>query len=102
MAEYLIRIAENELNETLLAMGAVLVQGARAVGKSTLAKKLAKSDISLDASVSLIELAKISPDIILAGQTPRFIDEWQLAPSIWNARIIASNFPQHCNRSFDN
>lgn len=57
-----------------LAMGAVLVQ-VRAVGKSTLAKKLAKSDISLDASASLIELAKISPDVVLAGQTPRFIDE---------------------------
>ena len=85
MPDYLHRIAEKEINETLLAMGAVLVQGARAVGKSTLAKKLAKSDISLDASASLIELAKISPDVVLAGQTPRFIDEWQMAPSIWNA-----------------
>ncbi|MCO5259142.1 MAG: AAA family ATPase [Crocinitomicaceae bacterium] len=85
MADYLYRIAESEINETLLAMGAVLIQGARAVGKSTIAKHLAKSDISLDASVSLIELAKISPEIILDGQTPRFIDEWQLAPSIWNA-----------------
>ena len=74
MPDYLHRIAEKEINETLLAMGAVLVQGARAVGKSTLAKKLAKSDISLDASASLIELAKISPDVVLAGQTPLFID----------------------------
>ena len=80
MVDYLHRIAEKEINETLLAMGAVLVQGARAVGKSTIAKKLAKSDISLDSSLALIELAKISPDVILAGQTPRFIDEWQLAP----------------------
>ncbi len=85
MAEYLIRIAENEINEALSAMGAVLVQGARAVGKSTIAKKLAESSISLDASLALIELAKISPEVILEGPTPRFIDEWQLAPSIWNA-----------------
>ena len=85
MTDYLHRIAEKEINETLLAMGAVGIQGARAVGKSTIAKKLAKSDISLDSSVALIELAKISPNVILTGQTPRFIDEWQLAPSIWNA-----------------
>lgn len=71
MTDYLHRIAEKEINETLLAMGAVGIQGARAVGKSTIAKKLAKSDISLDSSVALIELAKISPNVILTGQTPR-------------------------------
>ena len=84
-SEYLYRIAENEITETLSAMGAVLIQGARAVGKSTIAKHLTKSGISLDTATSLIELAKLSPEIILGGPTPRFIDEWQLAPSIWNA-----------------
>jgi len=83
--EYLYRIAENEITETLAAMGAVLIQGARAVGKSTIAKHLTQSGISLDTSASLIELAKLSPEVILEGATPRFIDEWQLAPSIWNA-----------------
>lgn len=83
--KYLYRIAENEIKETLAAMGAVLIQGARAVGKSTIAMHLTKSGISLDTSASLIELAKLSPEIILEGATPRFIDEWQLAPSIWNA-----------------
>lgn len=85
MLNYLHRIAENEINDTLLAMGAVLIQGARAVGKSTIGRHLAESEISLDASVSLTELAKLSPEVILDGQTPRFIDEWQLAPTIWNA-----------------
>lgn len=42
MTDYLHRIAEKEINETLLAMGAVLIQGARAVGKSTIAKKVSK------------------------------------------------------------
>lgn len=83
--EYLYRIAENEITETLAAMGAVLIQGARAVGKSTIAKHLTKSGVSFDTSASLIELAKLSPEVILEGATPRFIDEWQLAPSIWNA-----------------
>jgi len=83
--DYLYRIAENEITETLSAMGAVLIQGARAVGKSTIAKHLTKSGISLDTSASLMELAKLSPEVILEGPTPRFVDEWQLAPSIWNA-----------------
>jgi predicted AAA+ superfamily ATPase len=85
MADYSHRIAESEIDETLSAMGAVLVQGARAVGKSTVAKHLSKSDVSLDVSVALTELAKVTPEVILVGETPRFIDEWQLAPSIWNA-----------------
>ncbi|MDR1653395.1 MAG: DUF4143 domain-containing protein [Prevotellaceae bacterium] len=85
MSDYLFRIAEEEIRETLSAMGAVLVQGARAVGKSTTAKYLAKSALSLDESVELLELAKVSPGVIIKGDTPRFIDEWQLAPSIWNA-----------------
>jgi len=67
------------------AMGAVLIQGPRAVGKSTTARRLSKSCISIDESVDLIEMAKNSPEIILKGETPRFIDEWQLSPPIWNA-----------------
>jgi len=85
MQDYLHRIAESEVEETLSAMGAVLVQGPRAVGKSTIAKHLSKSNISLDSSLSLMEIAMLNPEIILEGKTPRFIDEWQLVPSIWNA-----------------
>src|SRR5690554_3895550 len=85
MQDYLHRIAEKEVEETLSAMGAVLVQGARAVGKSTIAKHLSKSNISLDASLSLMEIAMLNPEIVLEGEIPRFIDEWQLVPSIWNA-----------------
>ncbi len=85
MKEYHNRLIEREISEILSAMGAVLIQGTRAVGKSTTARRFSKSAVSIDESVALIELAKNSPEIILKGDTPRFIDEWQLAPSLWNA-----------------
>jgi len=85
MKEYYKRLVERQINDTMDAMGAVLVQGPRAVGKSTTARRLSKSYISIDESVELIEIAKNSPEIILKGDTPRFIDEWQLSAPIWNA-----------------
>lgn len=85
MKEYRNRLIEMQIYKTLSAMGAVLIQGARAVGKSTTARRFSKSAVSIDESVALTELAKNSPEIILKGDTPRFIDEWQLAPSLWNA-----------------
>lgn len=85
MKVYHNRLIEREIVEVLSAMGAVLIQGTRAVGKSTTARRFSKSSVSIDESVALMELAKNSPEIILNGETPRFIDEWQLAPTLWNA-----------------
>ena len=85
MKKYYNRLIERQIEDTLSAMGAVLVQGPRAVGKSTTARMLSESYISIDESVALIEMAKNSPEIILKGATPRFIDEWQLSPPLWNA-----------------
>lgn len=78
MNTYHNRLIEREISETLSAMGAVLIQGTRAVGKSTTARRFSKSSVSMDESVELMELAKISPEIVLNGETPRFIDEWKL------------------------
>ena len=85
MKNYHNRLLERQIKDSLSAMGAVLVQGPRAVGKSTTAQRLSNSYISIDESVELIEMAKSSPEIILKGASPRFIDEWQLSPPIWNA-----------------
>jgi len=85
MKDYYNRLIDNQIKDSLSAMGAVLVQGPRAVGKSTTARRLSNSYISIDESVELIEMAKNSPEIILKGDTPRFIDEWQLSPPLWNA-----------------
>ena len=77
MNGYLNRLVEREIEDTLSAMGAVLVQGPRAVGKSTTARRLSKSHVSIDESVELAEIAKSSPEVVLKGDAPRFIDEWQ-------------------------
>lgn len=83
--EYRNRIADLILPDYLAAFGALIVEGARATGKTSTALRHAASSVRLDRSPELVELARLSPDLVLAGDTPRVIDEWQLAPSLWNS-----------------
>lgn len=88
MKEYLPRIADKLLEERLDAKGAVLIEGPKWCGKTTTAKQKAKSFISMDLSdmtKQYQQMAEISPSTLLEGKTPRLIDEWQIAPNIWNA-----------------
>ncbi|MDR0990818.1 MAG: AAA family ATPase, partial [Propionibacteriaceae bacterium] len=82
---YLPRIADDELSERLNRIGAVLIEGAKGCGKTETARQLAASEVRLDVNETIRETAKIAPLKVLAGPTPRLIDEWQLAPQIWNA-----------------
>ncbi|MDR2816178.1 MAG: DUF4143 domain-containing protein [Proteiniphilum sp.] len=63
----------------------MLLKGARYCGKTTTAEFHAASVVRLDASEQIREQAALMPQIVLQGETPRLIDEWQLVPSIWNA-----------------
>jgi len=81
---YRARAADAALVELLAAMGGVLIEGPRGCGKTTTALQQAGSSVRLDASPSLLELVDLDPKALLEGPTPRLIDEWQLAPSIWN------------------
>ena len=65
-------------------MGGVLLEGPRACGKTSTALQKAASSVRLDRSPELITLAELNPAALLNGPTPRLIDEWQLAPSLWN------------------
>ena len=85
MDKYIARIADNTIKKYLETFGAVIIEGARASGKTTTSKNAAKSFISLDKSPALVALAEADPSAVFSGETPRLIDEWQLAPSIWNA-----------------
>ena len=85
MKAYKKRIADAALSEALKVFGALVIEGARAVGKSTTAAHVAASGVSLDSSPELAALAQTSPATVLAGKVPRLIDEWQLAPAVWNA-----------------
>lgn len=86
--EYKPRIADKILSNKLKGMGAVLIEGPKWCGKTTTAEQQSKSVIYMDdprQRESNIEAANIDPDLILDGDVPRLIDEWQIAPKLWDA-----------------
>ena len=85
MKKYKKRFADVASKNAIETFGAVVIEGAKAVGKSTSAIHIAASSVSLDSSPELAALAQTSPGVVLAGQVPRLVDEWQLAPNLWNA-----------------
>ncbi len=88
MKQYRPRIADRMLSRRLMGIGAVLIQGPKWCGKTTTAEQQAKSVVYMDDPEYMeqnVELASLSPKKLLAGATPRLIDEWQLAPQLWDA-----------------
>jgi predicted AAA+ superfamily ATPase len=81
---YVSRIADSELQKRLSTAGAVLVEGAKACGKTETARRVANSEVLLDIDKAARNAAELNPGLILQGDTPRLIDEWQLEPEIWN------------------
>ena len=86
--DYITRITDKELKEKLSVTGAVLIRGPKWCGKTTSAKQLARSVLEMqnaDLQENYLELANLKPSLLLEGDKPRLIDEWQLAPRLWNA-----------------
>jgi uncharacterized protein len=81
---YLPRIVDSELAAKLAANGAVVVEGPKACGKTETARQRAVSEVLLDIDTGALEAAAIEPGLVLDGGRPRLIDEWQLAPNLWN------------------
>lgn len=81
---YIERIIDQELTEKLKAMGAVVIEGPKACGKTVTAQHLAASEVRLDVDLDVRQAAALEPALVLDGPTPRLIDEWQLEPEIWN------------------
>lgn len=82
------RIADKLLGEKLDAMGAVLIEGPKACGKTTTAEQQAKSILYMDDPDTMtqnLQLAETNIRRLLQGDTPRLIDEWQIAPQLWDA-----------------
>ena len=77
------RVIDAGLRRALSAAGAVVIEGARASGKTMTALQAAGSYAFVDdpATQRLIEIA---PRVVLEGDAPRLLDEWQVAPELWN------------------
>jgi predicted AAA+ superfamily ATPase len=78
------RIIDTQVEEALGVMGAVVIEGPRACGKTSTALQFSRSSVRFDTDENARELAKQSPGSLLEGPTPRLFDEWQLAPNMWN------------------
>ena len=88
MEKYLKRVSDIILKDKLESKGAVLIEGPKWCGKTTTASMMAKSILYIqdpDKKRQNIEMSEIMPSRLLEGETPRLIDEWQLAPKLWDA-----------------
>lgn len=81
---YLPRIVDAELRRRLSANGAVLIEGPKACGKTQTARQQAGSEVLLDIDPQARQAGEVDPSLLLDGATPRLIDEWQIAPAIWD------------------
>lgn len=94
MKKYKKRIVDEILMKKLKGKGAVLIEGARWCGKTTTAEQVSKSILYMakpEDKNQNIMLADINPILLLNGDVPRLIDEWQLAPKLWDAIIHLRN-----------
>ena len=85
---YLQRMVDGLLTELLESSGAVLIEGPKWCGKTTTATQQAASILRLqnpDTREAYIATAKTKPSLLLKGETPRLIDEWQIIPQLWDA-----------------
>jgi len=87
-SKYLKRISDKTLKLELEASGAVLIEGPKWCGKTRTAEEIAASVLYMqdpEFATSNIKAAEIKPSLLLDGAKPRLIDEWQVAPSLWDA-----------------
>ena len=88
MGNYKHRVIDEAITRRLRSKGAILVEGAKWCGKTTTCEQHAASILYMsdpDRVKQNLQLADISPRLLLQGETPRLIDEWQMAPKLWDA-----------------
>jgi len=81
---YIKRLVEDELLAKMAASGAVLIKGPKSCGKTETATQYAKSVLRMDRDPQVPVIMATNPQLLLEGETPRLIDEWQEQPEIWN------------------
>ena len=88
MSAYKPRIADAMLAARLRRKGAILIEGPKWCGKTTTAEQQAGSVLYMADPIRMqqnLQAAKLNVQQILTGETPRLIDEWQIAPSLWDS-----------------
>lgn len=81
---YLPRVVDAEIATALGAVGAVLLEGPKACGKTETARRAAASELRVDTDPSVDAAMAVDPSLLLEGPTPRLLDEWQVQPALWN------------------
>lgn len=79
------RLIDREVETALSALGAVVVEGPKACGKTETSRQQAASEVLLDVDVEAKRVAELDPRLVLDGARPRLLDEWQVVPGVWNA-----------------
>ena len=85
---YLQRVSDKQLSLLLEATGAVLIEGVKWCGKTSSARQYANSVLYMqdtDNRNAYMKMADMKPSLLLEGNTPRLLDEWQDAPVLWDA-----------------
>jgi len=81
---YIPRLADQELHTRLAYAGGVVIEGAKATGKTATALQRAGTVHRLDVDANVRALAALAPDVLLQARPPVLLDEWQLVPELWN------------------
>ncbi len=96
---YLPRFADAELERRLRATGAVVIEGPRGCGKTQTALRIAKSAVRLDRDAAARQAGMLDPALLLVGDRPRLIDEYQLVDGVWNeVRGDVDDHPEETGR----
>ncbi|MBB1512510.1 ATP-binding protein [Tessaracoccus sp. MC1627] len=84
MCSYRPRVADGELAHLRRALGAILIEGPKACGKTETASQVARTVIQFDKDDTARAQVSLDPDALFTGEPPILFDEWQLEPTIWN------------------
>lgn len=90
------RVAEAAVARALAAMPAAVIEGPKGCGKTWTGRSFARSEVLFDRDVNARRSASVSPGLVLEGPEPRLLDEWQLAPEVWNqVRHVGDEAPRN-------
>lgn len=95
---YTSRVTDASVDRALSAMPTVVIEGPKGCGKTWTGRKFARSEVLFDRELDARRTVSVVPDLVLRGPEPRLLDEWQLAPEIWNQVRHASDAERRTGR----